>query len=447
MRSTGTIARGHGITYALSAILIFSVGIVAYLYVDLTTNTLEYQLLVSRAQSIATLIDEQKIANLYGDRNDLTNPAYQELKKDLEHLQSINDDIRFIYLMGRSGDRVYFLADSEPETSEDYSPPGQTYTEASPELVNGFDPGVPFVLETITDRWGEWISALAPIRDADGSTIALVGLDKDAATHRMLFWIQTALVSIATFSLVLVTGILYNAHKKDLEMVDMKSDFVAAASHELRSPLTSIRWTLSKLRDDDTLSVGARATINEVYERVRGLIDLTNTFLLSSSTDHGIMRPDDLKIVDLAPTLTEAIKHSTMIARMKNIKINVLFPLENKIIVKADAERLRLVFENLLSNAIKYSPQGSEVSLTYDDRGAMRAFSVHDNGIGVPKKDQKTIFSGYQRASNAKKSGIMGSGFGLYMVKKIVDFHGGTITCESDAGQGTTFTMTIPSGV
>ena len=242
-------------------------------------------------------------------------------------------------------------------------------------------------------------------------------------------------------------GILYRARMNEEELIAMKSDFIAAASHELRSPLTSIRWTLSTLRDDPSLPQDARTTVNDLYERVRGLIDLSNTFLITASTDHGVMRPEDLKVVNFAPTLMTAIQHITTNARMKNIKIETTFPTGEPIIIRGDAERLRLVFENLLTNAIKYSPRESKVTVSYQDLGAMRAFSVHDQGIGVPKKDQKTIFEGFKRAGNAKKSGILGSGFGLYMVKKIVDFHGGTVSCTSEPDQGSTFTVVIPSGV
>ena len=437
----------HDFGYALAALVIIGLGIGAYFYVDHTTNTREYESLTMRAESFAALLNVTRIASLTGTEADLENPDYLYLKQQLSGLKEYNPDLQFIYLMGQADARVFFLVDAEDEDSEDYSPPGQTYSEASDELFTLWDPDAPPLLEIYADRWGDWISALAPIRNAEGETIAVLGIDKDAAQHRMYFLIEAALIVISTLSLLLLVGILYASHRKELDIVDMKSDFVAAASHELRAPLTSIRWTLSTLRDDTSLSQTARASVNEIYERVRGLVDLTNTFLLTSSTDHGVMRPDDMKVVNLSPTLSLAIQHSMMIARMKNIKINVQFSFSDPIIVRADAEHLRLVFENLLSNAIKYSSRDSTITFSYEDRGKLRAFMVHDTGIGVPKKDQQTIFTGFRRASNAKHSGILRPGFGLYMVKKIVDYHGGTVTCDSEPTKGTTFTVVIPSGV
>ncbi len=262
-----------------------------------------------------------------------------------------------------------------------------------------------------------------------------------------LFALSTGLLIMSTFACLILLAVVYREKYREDEFIAMKSDFVAASAHELRSPLTSIRWTLSSLQRDATLSPAAHATVNQIYERVRSLIDLTNTFLIATSTEHGVMRPDDLRVVDIAPTLMKAIEHSAMLAHMKNITINPMIAPNQKIIVRADAERLRLVFENLISNAVKYSPQGSTVTVGYEDGVSSHLFTFRDQGIGVPKQFQKAIFTGFQRAANAKKSGIHGSGFGLYMVKKIVDFHGGQVWCESEQGKGSTFSVRIPAGV
>lgn len=265
--------------------------------------------------------------------------------------------------------------------------------------------------------------------------------------HPSAFTLSVMLLVTSTVSALVIIGVIYREKQREDEFLAMKSDFVAASAHELRSPLTSIRWTLSSLQRDPTLSPTAHATVNQLYERVRSLIDLTNTFLIATSTEHGVMRPDDLRVVDIAPTLMKAIEHSAMLAHMKNITLNPVIAPNQKIIVRADAERLRLVFENLISNSIKYSPQGSTVTIGFEDEGPTRLFTFKDQGIGVPKQFQKAIFTGFQRAANAKKSGIHGSGFGLYMVKKIVDFHGGQVWCESETGKGSTFSVRIPSGV
>lgn len=259
--------------------------------------------------------------------------------------------------------------------------------------------------------------------------------------------IETGLIACATLSLLLVVALLYARQKKELEFTEIKADFVAVASHELRSPLTAIRWSLAALRSDATLQPNIRETVNDLYRKVCALIDLTSTFLLTTSAEHGIMREADFKLLNMGHVIMEAIAHAQSLSQIKKIKIENSIEPEASISVKGDPARLRLVFDNLLSNAIKYSPENSTVSLSYIDKGSNKSFSIQDRGIGIPKADIKKIFDGFHRASNARNANTMGSGFGLYMAKKIVDFHGGTLVCESDLGHGTMFTVTLPTGV
>ncbi len=434
--------------YVFGILVAVVLGITAggYWYLDTTSHADEYERLIMRAQSFATLLETGDIEQLAGTESDLSNPAYARLKQHLTSLRATNTDLTFVYLMGVRDGRIVFLADSEQPDSEDYSPPGQIYDEATAELLQGFAPGTPYVLEISEDRWGEWISALAPIHDAQGATLALIGIDKNAREHREQFYIQVGLLGVGAFLILLLVALLHLLRTRESEFATEKTTFLAAAAHELRSPLTSIRWALSKLRNDESLSPSARTTADELYDRVRGLIDLTNTFLLSASTDHGIVRPEDMKVIDSAPVIAEAVRHSMALAMTKKIRIDVTFPLNERFVLRGDPDRLRLVFENLLSNAVKYSPEGSTITLSHEDRGAMRVFTVRDQGIGIPKEDREKIFSGYHRAKNAKSSGVLGSGFGLYMVKKIIDLHGGTIEALPAPERGTLFVVSLPAG-
>lgn len=426
---------------------VIALGAYALWYVYDTMSVRERAMLLMRVETIAQLISPEHVRLLTGSDADLQQPHYEALKSQLVRLKEVNPDIRFMYLMREVAGEIVFLVDSELESSDDYSPPGQLYEEASAELLRGFEPGAEPVFEVYEDRWGNWMSALAPLRDERGETLALVGIDKNADAHRAAFYLQAGLVGSTTVILLALFAVLYLFHHKEDEVMEMKTDFVAAAAHELRSPLTAIRWSLATLRSNTDLPQSARGTVNDIYDRVRGLIDLTNTFLLSASTDHGVMRPNDVSVVDVTPALSDAVQHSVMFARSKNIHINVTFPLTEKIVLRADAARLRLVFENLLSNAVKYSPVGSTVTVSFEDRRNEKVFRISDQGIGIPPEDQKKIFSGYHRAGNAKVSGIIGSGFGLYMAKKIIDYHHGSISVESSPGQGSTFVVALPSGV
>lgn len=259
--------------------------------------------------------------------------------------------------------------------------------------------------------------------------------------------IQFGLLGVATCALLFVVALAKNLQRTKSDYSAAQADFVAVASHELRSPLASIRWSLAALRSDAILPTNLRETVNDVYRRVCALIDLTSTFLLSASADHGIIRAENFKLVNLAQILSDAIAHAQSFALMKEIKITNDIEPGASISVKGDAERLRLVFDNILSNAIKYSPNNAVVAISFEENKTSKIFRISDRGMGIPKEELAHIFSGFHRAPNARRSGAVGSGFGLYLAKKIVDFHGGSVECKSEVGHGTTFTITLPAGV
>lgn len=434
------------ILYYVACVAILAVSALAFFYVGHTTNTQTYEQLVRRVQSVATVLEPAEMSQLTLSEADLDNPVYILLKKKITALKDANKDLRFAYLMAMRNGRVYFMLDSEDPSSEDYSPPGQEYVEASPALINGWNPNVPFVLEIYADRWGNWISALAPVVNASGTTVALIGFDQNADTHRLVFYLQSGLVLLATIALLSLVSMLYVFNKREQDLVKMKEDFVAVASHELRSPLASLRWSLSTLRLDTSLRPEMRDTLNDIYLRICSLIDLTSTFLLTTSADHGLMRRADFKPVNVARVLRSAIADGLSLGKAKNITIQSDIGPDTSAMVMGDAEKLRLVFDNLLSNAVKYSPPGSVVSISYVDDQTSRMFQVHNRGISISKTDLDSIFKGF-RGTNAEESGAMGTGFGLYISKKIVDFHRGTITCNSSEANGTTFTVTLPANV
>ena len=261
----------------------------------------------------------------------------------------------------------------------------------------------------------------------------------------LVLGINVALLSLTILSLLFIIRLLRHIQTREEEMADMRSDFVAVASHELRSPLSAVRWYLAELRGDATLSQDARKIANDLYERICALIDLTTTFFMMTTADRAPLQSASMKSTNIATSVRAAIEAAIATARARNIKIEVQAQLETPILIKADPARLRIVFDNILSNAIKYSREGTTVTFSYEDAGATKRFVVHDTGIGVPMEEIERIFSGYHRAANAKRSGKLGSGFGLYMAKKIVDMHGGTIICRSSSTEGTTFTVTLPS--
>jgi hypothetical protein len=133
------------------------------------------------AHAVAGTLDIGQIKTLTGQPADEQTPAFKALVTRLNEIRAARHEIHFNYLMGRSGNAVVFLLDSTDPASSDYSPPGEVYEEASPELVRSFTNGESFVEGPATDRWGTWVSGLAPIKDpSTGKVIAVMGMDVDA---------------------------------------------------------------------------------------------------------------------------------------------------------------------------------------------------------------------------------------------------------------------------
>jgi hypothetical protein len=155
--------------------------------------------LKARTVVIADSLDVASIRTLTGRSADEGTPVFRQLAKQLGSYRRAHGDVRFIYLMGLKDNEVVFLLDSADPSSFDYSPPGEVYREASPELVRSFTTGEPFVEGPLTDQWGTWVSGLAPISDpSNNRVIAVLGLDINATRWRITLGICRALAGLLT---------------------------------------------------------------------------------------------------------------------------------------------------------------------------------------------------------------------------------------------------------
>jgi hypothetical protein len=155
--------------------------------------------LAARVTEISHRIDPGTIEKLTGTAADADTPAFRHIVGELTQVHSENRDCRFTYLMGRKDGEVIFLVDSTDPASPDYSPPGEVYEEASPALLASFDNGQPFVEGPTVDRWGTWVSGLAPIRDpATGRVVGLLGMDVNADRWRIAQGLARTLATLGT---------------------------------------------------------------------------------------------------------------------------------------------------------------------------------------------------------------------------------------------------------
>lgn len=223
-----------------------------------------------------------------------------------------------------------------------------------------------------------------------------------------------------------------------------KTEFVSLASHQLRTPLTSINWYTEMIMSGDAGKVNPeqKEYLNEIYTGNQRMVALVNSLLNVSRLELGtfMIEPKLVSITGLADQEIKALKPQT---QKKNIKINKKYTgkLDR---YKADPKLLAMVFQNLLSNAVKYSPNDSEVNLTITRRKEDIQVTVQDHGYGIPKTQQKNIFTKLFRADNVRQMDTEGTGLGLYIIKEIVTQVGGRISFKSKEGKGTTFYVSLP---
>lgn len=224
---------------------------------------------------------------------------------------------------------------------------------------------------------------------------------------------------------------------KSLTILDeTKNEFLSFATHQLRSPLTSIKWGLGSLKDNYSVE-----TVKHLETTTDDLIGTVNDLLDISKMEQGgmVMKVEEFDIHDFVGRLVEEFRRT---AEAKGLKIR--FVGDNvPCFTLADENKLRQVFVNLIDNAIKYSKSG-EIVVTFMKVDNSATVEVKDNGAGIAKEELSQLFNKFLRGV-AGKASQGGSGLGLYLAKKIIEYHKGSMSALSDGvGKGSTFRVTLP---
>jgi signal transduction histidine kinase len=233
--------------------------------------------------------------------------------------------------------------------------------------------------------------------------------------------------------------------KKEEKVLEMKSQIVAIASHELKSPLMGISWTLQQLSEARDIHDVYKHKLSQAAKSSEDLLSIINDILRAASLESATT--EKLSKVSLASLLVEVTKNLSLVAEQKRVKIILPKTLPKKAYVFANEKLLLEAFLNICSNAIKYSHKGSSVEISLATESNDYCISIQDKGIGIPPSEVEKVFSGFYRASNARIATINGSGLGLYIVKKIIESYKGTIALESEVNKGTKVTICIPKAV
>ena len=239
---------------------------------------------------------------------------------------------------------------------------------------------------------------------------------------------------------------LSRANEKLHEVDKIKSNFISTVAHQLRTPLSGIKWTLSLLITGDLgeLNSEQKTFLMKTYESNNRMIILVNN-LLDADRMHSGKIHYKFEYINITDLIDNILFEITSSATKKNISIEFKNIGDNLPKVYADVDTIRSAFQNLLDNAVNYTMKGGHIILEIKTKGDFLEISISDNGIGIPEDEKKNIFRRFFRASNAVKHLTDGSGLGLYIAKEVVEKNGGDIWFDSTLGVGTTFYFTIPT--
>lgn len=290
--------------------------------------------------------------------------------------------------------------------------PPETYTKMWAALTAGKS----FTTETIVNRrkdGSEYDCRLSvyPIKES-GETVGYVGIQQDIS------------------------------HRKEVDR--MKTEFISMASHQLRTPLSAMRWfgELLLQKKAGELTQKQQELVQNFYDSTLRMIALVNSLLNISRIESGRM------IVEPVPTRLPDLLNSIVVelsARIEAKKLTLTQEIDPTLPeISVDPQLVHEVYSNLLTNAVKYTPEGGKISISIQQSGSDIKSTISDTGLGIPVAEQPQVFNKFFRAKNVSSLETDGTGLGLYLVKLIVNSSNGEVGFESAEGKGTTFWFTLP---
>jgi len=225
----------------------------------------------------------------------------------------------------------------------------------------------------------------------------------------------------------------------------MKTEFVSLAAHQLRTPLSAIKWALRMVLDGDLgpITEEQRDFMEKTYSSNERIITLINDLLNVTRIEEGryLYRPILTDIESVVQFVIDSYKEEI---EKRKIKFEFKKPEKKLPKVMLDVEKMRIAIQNLLDNAIRYTQLGGRVTASLKYVKKEIEFSIKDTGIGIPKDQQERVFTKFFRGANVMRMATEGTGLGLFITKNIIEAHGGKIWFESEENVGTTFHFTIP---
>lgn len=272
-----------------------------------------------------------------------------------------------------------------------------------------------------------------------------------AAAGRLAAGDRSTRVEVGGLSETATLGAAFNEMAAELEQEEvrkeeldrLKDEFVLTASHELRSPLTSVQGFAELLMlERDSLTPRQAETVEVILDNCRHLVRLLNDLLDLARSDAGrlAIRPQPTEVAPLVEDVVRTMRAQTE-AGGQALSEHVQPGLPP---INVEADRIRQILVNLLTNAHEYSPEGASIAVSAQAVGAEVEISVSDNGPGIPEDQLERIFERFTRGDAGLTQRVGGTGLGLAISKSLVELHGGSIRAESTVGRGSTFRVRLP---
>lgn len=234
------------------------------------------------------------------------------------------------------------------------------------------------------------------------------------------------------------------AANERLRQIDAeRTRFMVLVTHELRAPINTIYSCLDAVLTGSVPAETGRDLLERARQRAIELTELVSDLLRLTRVREEAVRQEELELVQVDAELNQVVELMKVEANKKGLSLIVevepdLAP------VRANAERVKMIWTNLVSNAIRYTQPGGVITVTLRQTPTYLVGAVRDTGIGIPAEDRERIFEEFYRAENARTMSPTGTGVGLAIVRRILENYGGRIEVESELGQGSTFTFFLP---
>lgn len=440
---------------------------ISYVYNSKINYTKNESLHLANTIRICLPIDH--VAKLKPHRSTINTESYILIKSKLMQLLTENKGVRFIYFLKLHSDSLFFLVDSEPVSSLDYSAPGDMYqNEKDKEVFVPFLSKKQIITQPTVDKWGTWVSVLVPIIDK-GKVIAVLGVDydekewyRDANTHSFQAFVMILAILMFLWSLIHI--IIKNMHlndsintlndtknqleeaKKLAEAASIaKSQFLSNMSHEIRTPLNGVVGFTELLRNTP-LNNNQKEYLENAIISANSLLSVVNDILDFSKIESGKIELEKMK-TDIILLIENAADIIKIMAEKKGIELLVNIQPDIPRFVYIDPVRTKQILVNLLSNAVKFTHKGEveiKVSLKIKTkRIGVLCVSVCDTGIGIKENDKHKLFKAFSQADTSTTRRYGGTGLGLIISNSLAERMGGKIQLESEFGKGSTFSFSF----